>query len=638
MDEEFRSLLSEIKIYDKLYDRKADFALIEKAYTFAKNAHEGQKRHSGEEYIIHPLKVARILLELKPDTPTICAALLHDVVEESNYQIQDIEKEFGKEIRLLVEGETKTTKVVFDSPEDYTAENWRKILLATTKDVRVILIKLADRLHNMRTLKHVRPDKQKRISKETMEIYAPIAHKLGLYAIKGELEDISIRYLKPDIYQYLKKKINEKREIRVKKAEVIIGIVKKHLKQRGVEFFEISGRAKYFYSIYKKMLVDKKSFDEIYDLVAIRLIVKTIPDCYRVLAEIHQLWKPIPGRFKDYIAVPKSNGYQSLHTDVATPFDVVLEVQIRTMDMHYTAKYGVAAHWRYKGTERDKQFDKRISWLEQVLDWKRKAPSEFMESLKVDLFEDEIVVFTPKGDPIILPEDSTPVDFAYEIHTRIGETCTKAQVNKKLVSLDHRLKGGDVVYIITSTKAKPSRTWLSFVVTGKAKQRIRSTLGIEVDLDPKQARNKQTKLNLLKYISHDAKSGQLKLSKCCNPQFEEKIEAYKMKDGTITVHKNDCPNIHTLGKSRKVNVKWDVPEKNIYSLNVYVEDKLAMVEQILNTLIKAKVNVLSINLKPHKKSILIHLKITTKKDEDVEKTMELLKNIKYVTYISKVET
>ncbi len=630
MDTELENIIKEIKLYDK----KADFKLIEKAYSFAKNAHEGQKRSSGKDFFQHPVDVVKILLELRPDTATICATLLHDVIEETKYSMKDIEKEFGKEIASLVEGETKTTKVVFESPEDYTAENLRKILLATTKDVRVILIKLADRLHNMRTLNHIREDKQKRIAKETMEIYAPIAHKLGLYALKGELEDLSLRYIKPEIYQYIKKKINEKRAERVKKADKIISIVEEKLKEKNIDYFEVSGRAKYFYSIYRKMVLEKKSFDEIYDLIAIRIIVKSIPECYRVLAEIHHLWKPVPGRFKDYVAVPKSNHYQSLHTDVVTQFNVILEIQIRTMEMHYTAKYGVAAHWRYKGTERDKKFDKRISWLEQVLDWKRKAPNEFLDSLKVDLFQDEIVVFTPKGDPVILQESSTPIDFAYEIHSRIGDSCTKAQVNKKLVSLDHKLKSGDVVYIITSPKAKPSRNWLSFVVSSKAKQRIRSALNIEIDLDPKQMRNKSTEINLTKYISHDGKKSQLKLSKCCNPQFKENIVAYKMKDGTITVHKENCPNIHTLSKSRKVNVKWNVPDKHIKTINVYVEDKLAMVEQILNTLTKFKINVLSINLKPHKRSILIALKIKADKKEEVEKTIKIIKKIKYVTHVS----
>ncbi len=629
MDKELKEILDEVKSYDK----KADLKLIEKAYEFSKKAHEGQKRKSGREYFNHPYEVVNILLELRPDTATICAALLHDVIEETEHSINDVKKEFGKEIADLVEGETKTTKVMFDSPEDYTAENWRKILFATTKDVRVILIKLCDRLHNMRTLKHFPEAKQKRISRETVEIFAPIAHKLGLYSIKGELEDLSLRYLKPDIYIYLKNKVNEKRDIREENADKIMKIVKEKLKDSGIEFLEVSGRAKYFTSIYKKMILEKKSFEEIYDLIAIRIIVNKIPECYRVLAVIHQLWKPIPGRFKDYIAVPKSNGYQSLHTDVVTPFDVILEVQVRTLEMHYTAKYGVAAHWRYKGTERDKQFDKRIAWLEQVLDWKRKAPSDFLESLKVDLFQDEIVVFTPKGDPVILPENATPIDFAYEIHSSVGDSCSKAQVNKKLVSLDYKLKSGDVVNIITTPHSKPSRNWLTFAVTNKAKQKIRSVLNIDVDHDPKQARLKEDKINLIKYLDYKGKKSQIKLSKCCEPKFNDSIAAYKTKDGTITVHKSDCENIHTLNPRNKVDIKWNVPEKHIRTINVYVEDKLGMVEDILNRLMEFKINVLSINMRPHKRSIMINLKIKADKKKEVTRTVDLIKKIKHVNHV-----
>ncbi|MEM2138775.1 MAG: RelA/SpoT family protein [Candidatus Woesearchaeota archaeon] len=626
-NDELKKILNEVSSYDK----KADLKLIEKAYNFARKAHEGQKRDSGKEYFEHPVSVAEILLEFKPDTDTICAALLHDVLEDTDYNIETIKKEFNEEIAKLVEGETKTEKAIFESAEEYTAENWRKILLATTKDFRIILIKLADRLSNMRTLKYLREDKQKRIAKETLEIYAPIAHKLGLYNLKGELEDLSLRFLKPDIYQYIKNKVNEKRAEREKKAEMIIDLIKKKLSEQKIEYVEVSGRAKYFYSIYRKMILEKKSFEELYDLIAIRIIVKTIPDCYRVLAEIHQLWKPVPGRFKDYIAVPKSNGYQSLHTDVVTPFNTLCEVQIRTIEMHHVAKYGVAAHWRYKGTDRDKAFDKRIAWLEQVLEWKKNAPSEFLDSLKVDLFEKEIVVFTPKGDPIILPENSTPVDFAFEVHSKIGESCSKAQVNNKLVPLDYKLKSGDVVYIITNPNAKPSRNWLSFVITNKAKQKIRSLLGLEIERDPKQLREEQ-KINLVKYLATNEK-GQLKLSKCCNPEFNEPIVAYRMKDGTISVHKEKCPNIHALDKTKKVSVSWNVPKEQIKTINIYVEDKIGIVEKILTNLKDFKINVLSINLKPHKKTILIALKIKAESQDELKNTIEIIRKIEHVTNV-----
>ncbi|MBN2423088.1 bifunctional (p)ppGpp synthetase/guanosine-3',5'-bis(diphosphate) 3'-pyrophosphohydrolase [Candidatus Woesearchaeota archaeon] len=627
MDSELRELMDAIKEYDL----KADFSLIEKAYHFAKKAHSGQKRLSGKDYFVHPVEVAKILIEWRADTASICAALLHDVVEDSKIDIKIMEKEFGKEIAQIVEGETKLRKIVFQSRDDYTAENIRKVLLATTKDIRVILIKLADRLHNMRTLKYFNKDKQKRISRETIDIYAPLAHKLGMYSLKGELEDLSLRYLESKVYQDLKKKIKEKRKSREVKAKILMGMIREKLKENNLEFIEVSGRAKYFYSIYKKMLREKKTFDEIYDLIAVRVIVKTIPECYKVLALIHQIWKPIPGRLKDYIAVPKSNGYQSLHTDVVSQFGSILEVQIRTLEMHYIAKYGVAAHWRYKGTERDKKFDKRISWLEQILDWKKKAPSEFLESLKVDLFQDEIVVFTPKGDPIILPDGSTPIDFAYEVHTGVGDHCVKAEVNNKLVSFDTRLKSGDIVKIITSNSARPSRNWLSFVKTNKAKTKIRSALGVEIDLkDQKETTDLSEEIDIKKYITYEGKKAPLKISRCCNPKFQDNIIAFKTKDKTITIHKTECPNIHSLDPSKRVNVKWSVPDKDIKEVIIYTEDKIGLIENILDTLIKSKLNVLSINVKDQKQKIQLTLKIKAEDLTLIENTENILKKIKFV--------
>lgn len=623
-------LVSEIKSYDKA----AKTELIVKAYEFAKKAHKGQKRISGEDFLVHPFEVARILIELRADTETICAAFLHDIVEEAGVTFDELKNNFGEEIAQLVEGETKTTKVVFGSPDAYTAENLRKILLATIKDVRVILIKLADRLHNMRTLKYFRPDKQKRIAKETIEIYAPIAHKLGMYSLKGELEDLSLRYLEPDSYQYLKAKINEKREEREKKAEKLMSILREELNKEKVDFIEVSGRAKYFYSIYKKMVQEKKSFEEIYDLIAVRIIVKTIPDCYKVISIVHQLWKPIPGRLKDYIAVPKSNQYQSLHTDVITPFGNILEVQARTIEMHYIAKYGVAAHWRYKGTERDKKFDKRIMWLEQILEWKRKTPSDFLESLKIDLFEDEIVLFTPRGDPIILKENSTPVDFAYEVHTSIGDHCFKAEVNKKLVKLDTPLKSGDIVNIITGKNAKPSRNWLSFVKTGKARSKIRVALGIDIEKESKaDEKVASTQLDIIKYISYEGKKSSLKLSKCCNPKYGDKIAGFRTKEGTITVHTYDCPNIHTLDSSKKVNVTWNIPEKEVKTIVVSVMDKIGLIEEILDSLTQFNINLLSINIKPHKQRIKISLKVNIKTEEQINLIREALTRLPEVNNI-----
>jgi len=377
--------LGEFLAQIKAYNPKANLELIEKAYKYSKEKHKNQKRASGEEYFIHPLGVVKILIEMKADSATICSGLLHDVVEDTGVSLATIREEFGDVIASIVEGLTKMDKVHFESAEDYTAENLRKVLLASTKDIRVMLIKLADRLHNMWTLKYLSEEKQKRIAEETMNIYAPIANKLGIRAIKGELEDACLKVLQPEVYNSLKKKIVAKRDEREKRTEHLIGFIKDGLESKNVKA-TVLGRAKYFYSIYKKMLREDKDFNEIYDLIAIRIIVKQIPDCYSALGLVHELWKPMPGRFKDYISVPKANGYQSLHTSVFAD-GKILEIQIRTPEMDSLSEDGIAAHWRYKGTERDKKFERKIAWLKQVLQWKAGAKNaqEFIETFFVKI-------------------------------------------------------------------------------------------------------------------------------------------------------------------------------------------------------------------------------------------------------------
>ncbi|HME87391.1 MAG TPA: RelA/SpoT family protein [Candidatus Nanoarchaeia archaeon] len=601
---DLKDLIEEIKKYDK----GVDVELVRKAYDFAKKAHEGQMRDSGDEYITHPLEVSKILTELRADTATICAGFLHDVVEECGVEIKDITKQFNEEIAHIVEGVTKASKAAFESPEERKAEYLRKVLLATAKDVRVIFVKIADRLHNMRTLKYSDGEKQKRISRETMDIYAPIANKLGLYSIKAELEDLSMRFLYPAAYADLKQRVSEKKEVREQTVQKIITLLNDKLKEDEVPFADIAGRAKHFYSIYKKMLAENKTFEEIYDLIALRVIVQNQADCYRALASVHQLWRPIPGRLKDYISVPKSNNYQSLHTTVMTQFGSVVEVQIRTEDMHKTSKWGVAAHWRYKGNERDKQFDKRIAWLEQIIEWKRRTPDEFIESVKVDLFQDEIVVFTPKGDPIILPEQATTLDFAYAVHTDVGDRCVRAEVNKKQVSLDTELKSGDVVSIITSQKATPSRHWLGFVKTSKAKQKIRGALGLAEERDPGRKTHEEH-IDITKYLVSEDKKAAIKTSKCCAPQIHDDLLAFKAKDGHITIHKKDCLQAQGLEQSKMVKVSWNLPDAEVKTLYVYVDDEYGMVEKILNVFLKAGIPVYSINMKPHKTTVAILLKI-----------------------------
>jgi len=458
------------------YNKKADISLVKKAYDFALEAHRGQYRLSGEEYIEHPLQVALILAELELDVVTIAAGILHDVVEDTEVTLDEIRGEFGEEIALLVDGVTKLSRIEFTSKEEQQVENLRKMFLAMAKDIRVILIKLADRLHNMRTLAHQPKEKQKEIAEETLEIFAPLAHRLGIFRIKWELEDLSLRFLNPNRYYALVKKISMRRQEREEYINKVIEILKEELEKVNIKA-DISGRPKHFYSIYNKMVRKGKSLNEIYDLIAVRVIVNSVKDCYGVLGIIHALWKPIPGRFKDYIAMPKPNMYQSLHTTVIGPQGEPIEVQIRTWEMHRTAEYGIAAHWKYKNqVEGDEDFEKKLSWLRQLLEWQRdmKDAREFMESLKIDFFSDRVYVFTPKGDVVELPAGSVPIDFAYKVHTQVGHTCIGAKVNGKIVPLDYKLKTGDIVEIITSKGSGPSRDWLNIVQTSQAKNRIRN--------------------------------------------------------------------------------------------------------------------------------------------------------------------
>lgn len=464
----------------KISDTKPDADLIKvrTAYDFAAMAHHGQKRDSGEDYINHPLEVALIVYDLGMDTTSVIAALLHDVVEDTDTEIEQIQKQFGKEVAVLVDGVTKLSRLPFRNKQEQQMENLRKMFLAMTQDLRVIIIKLADRLHNLRTLKHLPEEKQKNIARETLEIYAPLTHRLGMWKVKWELEDLALRYLEPDVYYSLVTKVAMKRQER----EGYINEVKQTLQRALAEVemkAEVQGRPKHFYSIYEKMQEQSKEFTEIYDLMGLRVIVSTVQDCYEVLGIVHTLWKPMPGRFKDYVAMPKSNMYQSLHTTVIGPNGELLEIQIRTWEMHRTAEYGIAAHWVYKEGHDNKEFHDKIAWLRHLIEWQgeMKDSEEFMETLKIGLFVDEVFVFTPDGDVKNLPAGSTPVDYAYSIHTTLGHQCSGAKVNGRLVSLDYQLKNGDIVHILSSKQdAGPSRDWLQFVKTSKAKNRIRQWL------------------------------------------------------------------------------------------------------------------------------------------------------------------
>lgn len=470
---EYKKLIDKIGSYIKNKDQMVS---IKKAYELANKAHEGQTRATREPYIIHPLAVAYILAELRMDEEGLIAALLHDVVEDTEYTVEDIKKAFGEEIAFLVDGVTKLSKFHYKDKEDQQTENFRKMFLAMARDTRVVVIKLADRLHNMRTLGVFRREKQERIAKETMEIYAPLAHRLGIYNIKWELEDLCFHYLYPDEYYDLVRQMRQKRKFREEIVNDTMAVLHRHIEESGIEA-KVTGRPKHFYSIYKKMKRDNKDLSQIYDLYAVRVIVDTIPQCYAVLGIVHSLWKPLPNRFKDYIAVPKPNMYQSLHTTVIGTRGQPVEIQIRTWEMHHISEYGVAAHWRYKEGSKggNKNFDAKITWLRRLLEWQDTSNSkEFMNALKLDVFSDEVFVFTPKGDVINLPKGSIPLDFAYRIHTEVGNRCVGAKVNNKIVPLDTKLKNGDIVSIITSKTGKPSYDWITMVGSTESRAKIRS--------------------------------------------------------------------------------------------------------------------------------------------------------------------
>ena len=515
------------------YHPSTDISMIEKAYKVASEAHEGQKRKSGEPYIIHPLCVAIILADLELDKETIVAGLLHDAVEDTWMTYEEVEKEFGSEVALLVDGVTKLGQLSYSADKvEVQAENLRKMFLAMAKDIRVILIKLADRLHNMRTLQYMRPEKQQEKARETMDIYAPIAMRLGISKIKVELDDLSLKYLKPDVYYDLVHKVALRKSEREQFVGAIVKEVKKHMDDANIKA-QVDGRVKHFFSIYKKMVNQDKTIDQIYDLFAVRILVDTVKDCYAALGVIHEMYKPIPGRFKDYIAMPKPNMYQSLHTTLIGPNGQPFEIQIRTYEMHRTAEYGIAAHWKYKESEDGKKSveakeEEKLSWLRQILEWQRDMSDnrEFLNLLKgdLDLFAEDVYCFTPNGDVKNLPNGSTPVDFAYAIHTAVGNKMVGARVNGKLVNIDYKIQNGDRIEILTSQNSKgPSRDWLSIVKSTQAKNKINQWFKSELKED-NIVRGKDL-------IDRYCKTKGINFGDLNKPEFQEKVmQRYAFRD------------------------------------------------------------------------------------------------------------
>ncbi len=649
---------------------EADVEIVKKAYDVACKAHEGQTRLSGEPYIIHPLEVAITLALLRLDTTTICAALLHDVVEDTEHSMDYLAKEFNEEVALLVDGVTKISSLKNQSKSHAQAETLRKMLLATIKDIRVIIIKLADKLHNMRTIMFQPEHKQQRIAKETLDIYAPIARRLGISKLATELEDLSFHVLYKDEFNDIKNSI----ALRQSEVEDYLNNVRNLINTRLAELninVEIKGRAKSFYSIYRKMIMSNKSFNDIYDIRGIRLLTDEMKDCYAVLGVIHSIWSPIEGRFKDYIAVPKTNMYQSLHTSVIGPEGLPLEVQIRTKDMDATAEMGIAAHWIYKGDGKNLKKDYRnLSILNSLDSVSLDAMNtrDFVSTVKMDLYEDEIFVFTPKGEIIKLPSGSTPVDFAYAIHTEVGNRCSGAKVNNKLISLRTKLKSGEIIEIITSKNAHPVEAWMKLVKSGNARYKIRNWLKkhndefakTEEEIKRKEDKKKEVKKASVsipeeeqvrvKNFSKGSKIGVsiegnnnvlIKLAQCCQPIPGDEVTGFITRGRGITIHKKTCPSLERLSNEseRFISIVWEKDEKNRYPIKMTVEsiDRPNLLKDVTDEISLAKSNILKVEAQSsgNGKAVLKFI-IEVMGNEHLVEIIKRINKIKSVTNVYKI--
>ncbi|HLC62988.1 MAG TPA: RelA/SpoT family protein [Candidatus Nanoarchaeia archaeon] len=584
---DFNRLIKKIKSYDK----DADFDLIKKAYETSARLHSGQKRVSGQDYIVHPLSTAFILAELKLDDTCVCAGLLHDVLEDTSYSYDELKKEFGLEIAGIVDGVSKIKAL--KHRQEYTAESVKKLLLATAKDLRVILVKLADKLHNMRTINALPQEKRKRIAQEVLDVYSPIAYRLGLADIKWELEDLAFKELYPGLFEEFKTKIDKTKKQREQYINKLRRDIINILRKNKVKFFSIDGRAKNFYSIFKKMQKKQVSFEEIYDLIGLRIIVNCVKDCYEALGVIHGVWKPLPGKFKDYIARPKENLYQSLHTVVIAD-GLNVEFQIRTKEMDDIANAGVAAHFLYKGLGEDKKFDRKLNWIKQILDYRNVSGEEFMKSLLVDVFGDRIYVFTPKGDLIELPSGSCIVDFAYAVHSELGNKCVGGKVNDKFVSLKYVLHSGDKVEIVTSKqRVMPGRDWLKFVKSEKARIKIKQALHLLQGIPAGSMKNLEKDNSKGSLVQVNVPKAIISFGKCCNPLPGDGLLGLVSRSNRVMVHKEDCERINLKKESSKKRIKAEWREKidSKITLKVVAYDRIGLFADISHTLAALKINV-----------------------------------------------
>ena len=621
----------------------ADLGLINRAYEFALEAHKDKRRASEEPFIVHPLEVAAILAEFGLDEATICAGLLHDVLEEGCSR-EVLEAQFGPEISGLVDGVTKLTELKAKSREDYNAESLSKMLLASARDVRVIIIKLADKLHNMRTLSSLSDQKKARIAQEVLDIYAPLAHRLGIEKIKCELEDLAFKELKPEIYQELEAKVASRFRQRQEALEKAKAVLELSLSKAGLTF-KVVGRVKHLYSIWRKMQRKGRTFEEIFDVLALKVIVNLVQDCYKAIGIVHNIWKPIPRRFKDYIAMPKPNMYQSLHTVVLSGSGEIIEVQVRTEEMEKIAEHGIAAHWKYKElASKDTKFDKKLNWLRQLIDWKTESGSarEFVESLQLDLFKEHIYTFTPRGDVLELVKGATPLDFAYAVHTEVGEHCAGAKVNGVLVSLRHELRTGDVVEILTSKSAKPNPGWLKIVKSAKARNKIRKALQAAGKLPsgmPKKVA--PAKLPLLSQekgiiVVTGIRPTELKLAGCCLPEPGSSIVGFATKSKVVTVHTRDCQmaKVAASGPKQKVTVAWREDYSDFVELKVEALDRVGLLADIANTIaaVNAKIEKAYVKVLGNE---MAQCRFDTK-IESLEHLKDLITRIKRIKDVKKV--